>query len=67
MEAKCHGRFQRMPFPTLQEVAAVDQLVEPLLGEFEEFDDIEDEDHGIDDDEECSFEEIDEEHNDCRY
>eukprot|EP00978_Attheya_sp_CCMP212_P031719 scaffold120867_cov37-Attheya_sp.AAC.2 len=56
-----------LPFPTLQDVAAVDQLVEPLLGEFEEFDDLEDEDHGIDDDEECSFEEIDEEHNDCRY
>jgi hypothetical protein len=56
-----------LPFPTLQEVAAVEQLVEPLLEEFEEFDDLEDEDHDIDDDEECTFEAIDEEHNDCRY
>ena len=56
-----------LPFPTLQEVAAVEQLVEPLLEEFEEFDDLEDEDHDIDDDEECSFEAIDEEHNDCRH
>jgi len=55
-----------MAFPTLQEVAAVEQLVEPLLEEFEEFDFLEDEDHEFDDDEEGSFEEIDEEHNDCR-
>ena len=47
-------------------MAAIDRLVEPLLEEFKEFDDLEDEDHDIDDDEECSFEEIDEEHNDCR-
>lgn len=56
-----------MAFPTLAEVAVVAQLVEPLLEDFEEFDDLEDEDHDIDDDEECSFEAIDEEHNDCRH
>jgi hypothetical protein len=55
------------PFPRLQEVAAVDQLVEPLLEEFEEIDDLEDEDHGIDDDPEFSFEEIDEEHNNTQW
>lgn len=49
-------------FPTLQEVAVVDQLVEPLLEEFEELHGLEDEDHDVDDDEECSFEEADEEH-----
>lgn len=54
-----------LPFPTIQEMETVNQLVEHLLDEFDEFDDLEDEqDHGIDDDEECSFEEIDEEHND---
>ena len=49
-----------LPFPTMDEIDAVEALVEPLLDEFEEFDDLEDEDHDVDDDEECSFECIDE-------
>ena len=44
-----------LPFPTFQEVDEVDRLVEPLL-----IHNLQDEDHLIDDDEECTFEEIDE-------
>jgi hypothetical protein len=49
-----------LPFPTLDEMRAVYRLVDPLLEEFEEFDDLKDEDHLIDDDEEWTFEAIDE-------
>jgi hypothetical protein len=46
-----------LPFLTIAEIDAVEALVEPML---HDFDDLEDEDHDGDDDEECSFEYIDE-------
>lgn len=49
-----------LTFPTIEEMEGIERLVEPMLHDFDNFDDLEDEDNDGDDDEECSFEYIDE-------
>jgi hypothetical protein len=48
-----------LPLPTFDELDAVERLVEPMLDDFEDFDDLKDEDHDGDDDEQCTFEYLD--------